>query len=207
MGFGDIGHTLSNTVTGLVDNDWVCTSSFVYSRGGSAGGHDITYNGTNWVDGNSSDWPTHFGTSSTDSTVVTPVGSDTDLYLWSSSTFVCKLVNPDPTTGGTGTEGGSGGGSGGGTVYVQDAKIYFVSGSTGYRFEQRGYPAGNYELAILDGTTSISSTSMGIWALSSQSNDLQHHISNLDRGTYYLWQDGNIVLRIDTRKKVHRNFW
>jgi len=106
MGFGDVGHVLTNTVTGSSDQDWTCYSAFIYSRDGNAP-HAIEYDGTNWIDHSSADWPTHFGTSSTDGTAVTPVGTDTDLYLWNGSTFVCKLVNPDPET--------SGGGSGGGT--------------------------------------------------------------------------------------------
>jgi len=95
--------------------------------------------------------------------------------------------------------------SGGGTsteeVFVPDAKIVNYGGLTGLRFEQRGYPAASYELT----GPGASST----WTLTSQSNNLQHHISNLSAGTYYLWQDSVQVATLiaSDNKKVFCNFW
>jgi hypothetical protein len=156
MGFGDVGHVLTNTVTGSSDQDWTCYSSFIYSRDGSAG-HAIEYDGTNWVDHSSADWPTHFGLSSTDGSTVAPVGTDTDLYLWNGSTFVCKLVNPDPESSG----GGSGGGSGGVTLSVVSTEfttsvpngvssVYDSNGPELYYTIAKTEPSGSYHIYLDD---------------------------------------------------------
>ena len=97
-----------------------------------------------------------------------------------------------PTTGG-------GGGTSTEEVFVPDAKIVNYGGLTGFRFEQRGYPAASYEL-IGPGASST-------WTLTSQTNNLQHHISNLSAGTYYLWQDSVQVATLIARTKVFCNFW
>ena len=109
----------------------------------------------------------------------------------SGGTVLYRFIPPNPPPGGGGTLGG--------TVYVQDAKIVNYAGLTGLRFEQRGYPVASYELT---GTGFTSS-----WSLTSQSNDLQHHISNLSVGTYYLYQDSLLVATLKARLHVSCNFW
>lgn len=96
--------------------------------------------------------------------------------------------------------------SGGGTsteeVLVEDAKMVFYTGLTGWRFEQRGYAAGSYQL--IGGTVNES------WTVSSGSNNLQHHISQIPaNGTYTLYSGSNVVVTLSTtsKKKVFCNFW
>ena len=103
---------------------------------------------------------------------------------------------PDPTIstsgGGTSTE----------EVLVENAQMLYYGGITGWRFEQRGYAAGSYQL--IGGTVNES------WTVSNGSNNLQHHISQIPaNGTYSLYFGSNIVATLSTTslKKVFCNFW
>jgi len=97
--------------------------------------------------------------------------------------------------------------SGGGTsteeVLVENAQMVFYSGITGWRFEQRGYAAGSYQL--IGGTVNES------WTVSTGSNNLQHHISQIPAGGTYELKSGSTVLATlstqTTKKKVFCNFW
>lgn len=98
--------------------------------------------------------------------------------------------SPPPPTSGTSTE----------EAFVPDAKIVNYGGLTGLRFEQRGYPAASYEL-VGPGTTNT-------WTLTTQSNSLQHHISNLNPGTWYLYQDSvQVATLVAGKRRVFCNFW
>lgn len=118
-------------------------------------------------------------------------GSIADRGTWTETDAFVNGVLPSSSGGGTSTE----------EVFVPDAKIVNYGGLTGLRFEQRGFPAASYELI----GPGLSST----WTLTSQSNNLQHHISNLSAGTYYLWQDSVQVATLiaSDNKKVFCNFW
>lgn len=147
--------------------------------------------------------PSHFTVgdgsvpSSTPTTTTVDLVNSTDyLYIYQSTNSVnhysiLDLSGPVSSGGGPSTLG----------VFVPDAKIVNYGGITGLRFEQRGYPAASYEL--------IGPSSNSTWTLTSQSNNLQHHISNLSSGTYYLWQDSVLVATLiaSARKKVFCNFW
>lgn len=98
--------------------------------------------------------------------------------------------------------------SGGGTsteeLLVENASMVFYAGVTGWRFEQRGYAAGDYSL--IGGTVNES------WTVLNGSNNLQHHISQIPAGgTYYLYSGSNTqpiaTLSTITSKRVHCNFW
>ena len=97
----------------------------------------------------------------------------------------------------------SGSGTGTEEVLVENAQMVFYSGITGWRFEQRGYAAGSYQL--IGGTVNES------WTVSTGSNNLQHHISQIPAGgTYNLKSGTNVLATLTTsadRKKVFCNFW
>jgi len=125
----------------------------------------------------------------------TVTDSGTQILLYDSSGSLMVTL-PKPSTaswissgGGTSTE----------EVFFPDAKIVNFVGITGFRFEQRSYPAASYELVGPGGTNS--------WSLTSQTTNLQHHISNLSVGTYLLYQDSLLVATLVARSKVSCNFW
>jgi len=129
-------------------------------------------------------------------TSVTISNGDT-VSLYTSSGGLLAQINVDTTMLWT----SSGAGGLGGTVYVQIAKVVDHGVPTGLRFEQRGFVAGSYELTGPGGPYT--------WTLSSQSNNLQHHIGPLLKGTYYLYQDAILYATIIAggKRKVHCNFW
>jgi len=105
------------------------------------------------------------------------------------------------TGGGTSTEG----------VLVQSATI------VGGTFEQRGYPVGNYGLTShLPGNGVYNHQTF--WSVGTATNDIQHTISNLADGSY--WLSNNVVglnspetivastpTTPSSSKKVFCNFW
>jgi hypothetical protein len=131
-------------------------------------------------------WTAGGGSTTRNGHVITTTGGQNDTWN-ETNAFVNGVV---PTTG-TSTE----------EVFVPDAKIVNYGGLTGLRFEQRSYPAASYELIGPDASST--------WSLTSQSSNLQYHISNLTAGTYYLWQDSVQVATLIARdkRKVHCNFW
>jgi len=114
MAFGDVGHVLTNQNAsgGSSSNTWVCydnggsntgfTGTYLYKRDNATGGNifnfSIKFNQGNWED-HGGDWPTHFGTSLTDSTQITPTSTYEDLYLYNGTSLVAHLKNPDYDTG------------------------------------------------------------------------------------------------------------
>ena len=168
---------------------WDIQSSSITEYAGS--GYVLQYDGSQtepWSVA-SSVWGGTATISRPSSGVIRVTSSNIDRGTWTETDAFLNGVLPSS----------SGGGPLGGTVYVQDAKIVNYGGLTGFRFEQRGYPAASYEL-IGPGASST-------WTLTSQTNNLQHHISNLSAGTYYLWQDSVQVATLIARTKVFCNFW
>jgi len=101
--FGDLNHTLTPIDDPAFVGNYKCVSNngslYVYRRNGAAhhANKDIRYNVTTdeWEDvGNS--YPTKFGTSRTDSTVIVPTGSSSSLFFYNGNTYQCEMVNPDP---------------------------------------------------------------------------------------------------------------
>lgn len=137
------------------------------------------------------DAPASFNTGGSDVTSGTVVAGNTINLKASDGVVRATWTLSNFYTGGTSTE----------EVFVPDAKIVNYGGLTGLRFEQRSYPAASYEL--------IGPTVSSTWSLTSQSSNLQYHISNLIAGTYYLWQDSVQVATLIARDKgkVHCNFW
>ena len=100
--FGQVGHILTNTghPNNSTSSTWECISiannEYLY-RHGTVNAYDFKYDVTNdqWVDANTAlgNWPSHFGTSTTDSTPITPTGASQYLYLWDTNNFSCELEN------------------------------------------------------------------------------------------------------------------
>merc|ERR1712205_127927 len=67
----------------------------------------------------------------------------------------------------------------------------------GWRFEQRGYAAGSYQL--IGGTVNES------WTVSTGSNNLQHHISQIPAGGTYNLKSGTNVLATLTTSADRKN--
>ncbi len=112
--FGQVGHILTNTgnSANLTSSSWSCISiannEYSYRTSGVAA-YDIKYDVTNdqWLDDSTAGWPTHFGTSTTDSTTITPTGASQYLYLYDNNQFICEIENDGYAV-------SSGSGSGGG---------------------------------------------------------------------------------------------
>ena len=112
--FGDVGHVLTNTgnSANLTSSSWSCISiannEYSYRTSGVAA-YDIKYDVTNdqWLDDSTAGWPTHFGTSTTDSTTITPTAASQYLYLYDNNQFICEIENDGYAV-------SSGSGSGGG---------------------------------------------------------------------------------------------
>lgn len=128
-------------------------------------------------------------------TTVDLINSSDYLYIYQSNTSVNHYsildLNGPVSGGGTSTE----------DVLVEDVKIVDYGGITGFRFEQRGYAAASYQLI---GPATYN------WTVTVASNNLQHHISQLAAGTYYLWSGGSQLATLTTpsrQKKVFCNFW
>ena len=166
---------------------------------------DLTSNPNNWANSNSDgSIKVVFSTgtwadngSANPSSVVE--NSDGTISLFNTSNLLrYKFTKP---TASTASWLSSGGGTSTEEVLVEDARMVYYSGITGWRFEQRGFAAGSYQL--IGGTVSES------WTVSSGSNNLQHHISQIPAGGTYLLYSGSTVVAslTTTSKKVFCNFW
>jgi len=107
MSFPALNHELTSASNSAYGVNWKCTSVtngvYLYTRvSGGGSGDPIAYDGTNWIDGSSSSAPTTFGTSRTDSTIISPTGSSTNLFLYNNGNWYQELVNPNPLTSGGG---------------------------------------------------------------------------------------------------------
>ena len=110
---GQLNHVLTNVgVNGNTTFTWTCidasTGRYRNDQDATSTGRDITYNATNgWSDHTQGyDNPTHFGTSTTDGTSITPPANASILYLWTSTSLMCELnTGESGSGGGTGTEG------------------------------------------------------------------------------------------------------
>lgn len=175
----------SNTVYTLISNAGV-SGFHVYGASRSSGfepNHEIKVSSTSpytWSD-HGSNHPLNQPNENNGVVTLSSVGY-TNLYKFSTSYW----------------DGLNGGGTSTEEVFVPNAKIVYYSGLTGRRFEQRGYPSASYEL--------IGSGATHTWTLTSQSNNLQHHISGLSAGIWYLWQDSVLVATLG-KSKVFCNFW
>jgi len=153
------------------------------------------------VDTSTGAWSDYNTTSGNDPTIVvdsTATNSDVSL---TDNNGVLKFRFLDPNYSNR-SYGSGGGGTSTEEVLVEDAKMVYYEGITGWRFEQRGYAAGSYQL--IGGTVNES------WTVSNGSNNLQHHISQIPaNGTYSLYFGSNIVATLSTTslKKVFCNFW
>ena len=167
----------------------------------SSASHKIKYNSTSqkWedlADGQPSKISDTYNVNTTPVTGSSTGANPEEVFLWNNNggQFLGKFSNPFHTT--------SGGGTSTEEVFVPEAKIVDYGGTTGFRFEQRSYPAGSYQLTPSGGSSFT-------WSLTSQSSNLQYHISQLIAGTYYLWQDSVQVATLVTpsSRKVFSNFW
>jgi len=170
----------------------------------ASNGYDIQRNTSNdtWAD-DGGDYPSHFVVTGS---TTQPTGQTTGGTYQATSTN--KYLHIFIGTGSnhyvgyidawTSFQSGSGGGTSTEEVFVPNAQIVYYSGLTGRRFEQRGYPPASYEL--------IGSSATHTWTLTSQSNNLQYHISGLSAGIWYLWQDSVLVATLG-KSKVFCNFW
>lgn len=137
--FGQVGHILTNTghSSNITSSNWECVSvtnnEYLYRRwsGSSVGtvtAYDIKYDVTNdeWLDAvpGISNWPSQFGTSTTDSTAITPTIASQYLYLWdpNNNGFICELENDGYTTGSG--SGGSNSGPGPMSVVSSVRKVF-----------------------------------------------------------------------------------
>ena len=128
--FGQVGHVLTNTGHSLstTSSTWSCVSvannEYLY-RHGTSTTYDFKYVVANdeWIDANTvlGHWPSHFGTSATDDTAITPTGSSQYLYLYDSNLFVCEIENDGYS---------SGSGSGGGGSFLSTADTASFAGTT-----------------------------------------------------------------------------
>ena len=161
------------------DNDW-------HTSAGGSHSIKVTFSTNSWEDDG--------GSSPHD---VDDTGS-THVVLSSSGNVLYTFLRP---TASTASWLSSGGGTSTEEVLVEDARMVYYSGITGWRFEQRGFAAGSYQL--IGGTVSES------WTVSSGSNNLQHHISQIPAGGTYLLYSGSTVVAslTTTSKKVFCNFW
>ena len=82
----------------------------------------------------------------------------------------------------------------------------------GGTFEQRGYPIGDYGLTShLPGNGVYNHQTF--WTVSTETDDIQHTISNLADGSYWLSNNvvglnsPEVIVAGGTRRKVHSNFW
>jgi len=154
------------------------------------------------VDTSTGAWSDHNPTSGTDPTIVVDsTSSNSDVTLTDNNNVLkFRFLDPNYSNRSYGT---SGGGTSTEEVLVEDARMVFYTGTTGWRFEQRGYAAGSYQL--IGGTVNES------WTVSTGSNNLQHHISQIPAGgTYQLYSGSSVVATLTTNnasKKVFCNFW
>ena len=132
--FGQVGHVLTNTgnAANVTSSTWECISiannEYLY-RHGTITAYDFKYDVTNdqWLDANTvaGNWPSHFGTSTTDGTAITPTIADQYLYLWDSNNFICEIENDGYTT-------SSGSGSGTTQTYTRTANPGPFPSATNY---------------------------------------------------------------------------
>jgi hypothetical protein len=132
--------TIPTSITSSVGDVWTLGSASQQTSGTYDGTSKLVYflnsSKTIWFDGNQA---AYWGDDNP--------GADPTAVTYDLSSGVVSL---SPSSYGsftspfyTAASSGGSGGLGGGTVYVQDAKIVNYGGITGFRFEQRGYPAAN----------------------------------------------------------------
>ena len=199
----------SAKANGTDSRTWVSSNSIIsnairYNWSGATVAYDMAFNTSTsatphvWRD-DANTFPVEFSNDGNSWSTAGCPDAET-IYLKAANGDVSSFLSPQWQYSSANPANSSGGGTLGGTVYIQDAKIVKYGGVTGLRFEQRGYPAASYEL--------IGTSSVPTWSLTSQTNDLQHHVSNLNPGTYYLYQDSVLVATLSAgASKVSCNFW
>lgn len=204
--FGQLNHVLINQGGAAWGNDWICTSvtgtgtagTYVYGRYDGVGTtpqskYDIKFVNDEWLDGSSVDIPTHFGTSASDGTAITPDSTHEYLYLYHSPTQLLATLKNDGYSS-TGTEGFSYSG----TLTVNGNDLEWVipsSSSSGTYYLLSGVNnTFGLELPITVGSNGATGSAPNFdqtktWLLRSPTED------ELDR------------ISLTRTKKVHSNFW